>query len=105
MRHGPPDALERVEGYVWCDWYGEIHEDIEDPMNEGPRETAYQPEGEGWVTRTDYKDWKGTLRYFVCPGLHRPMWMLALQPWPPDTRVSGKRRGNHEVVARTDKTR
>lgn len=28
--------LVRIEGFVWCDWYGEVHTDELDPYDYGP---------------------------------------------------------------------
>ncbi len=63
---------DKVEGYVWCEYDGDVHPDTEDPHNEGPRyvSDAAEPEldfsGEEWVEEGGYF-------WYRCPGPHRSL--------------------------------
>jgi hypothetical protein len=67
--------MSKVDGYVWCDFYGEVHADIDDPMQEGPQHvgddnTNWEPQT--WTKRTD-PEYSGELMFFKCPGEHKKL--------------------------------
>ena len=65
----------RVQGWVWCDHYGLVHEDIDDPQREGP---VYDWPGaeeslakdKDWKLRTDPTWPDEKMWHFTCPGPH-----------------------------------
>ena len=73
-----------IEGYVWCDYYGTVHEDTEDPEEEGPRRPEdLEPEqvaSKSWQLRSDHKGYAGALAFFVCPGEHRSLIVKGKRP-------------------------
>lgn len=48
--------MNEVDGWVWCDHEGAVHDDDPDPYDYG------------------VADWKGNLKPYVCPGPHRILW-------------------------------
>lgn len=69
--------MEFIEGLVWCEAMGDTHsEGVEDPEQWGPvYVTEFRESNPGaWVKRTNYKDWPGTLMFYVCPGPHFKVW-------------------------------
>jgi hypothetical protein len=65
----------KITGYVWCDFYGEVHDDMDDPMREGPQypnsdHAEWEPTA--WTLRTD-PEYDGELMFFKCPGDHSPL--------------------------------
>lgn len=65
-----------VEGYVWCDSVGEVHEDIPDPLGIGPYYTEPDDEFDrpNWEMR-EQDPWPGKLWHYTCPGPHHLLWM------------------------------
>lgn len=72
-----PSVIDEALGdYVWCDFYGSVHENAPDPEREGPREVddedPYYEDNPGWareIRESEYGNQE--LWFFTCPGPHK----------------------------------
>lgn len=74
----PEDHQHVVDEYVWCDFYGNTHENEPDPDREGPRELGsedkFYENNPGWakeVRESEYGNQE--LWFFTCPGPHKQL--------------------------------
>jgi len=74
--------MRRITDYVWCDYYGSVHDNNDDPEQEGPAHAADNSYEESWWDETiwtleDRKDGYGLVWHFKCPGPHFKIWQGA----------------------------
>jgi len=75
--------MRRIADYVWCDYYGSIHEHKDDPEQEGPQHVWPEDDklvGNPLWLRDDLNDGYGLVWHFKCPGPHFKVWQGAGLP-------------------------